>query len=261
MSSSDLGSEAPTTPAGMNFAIRYLTEYEYDGEVVDNLNALRVKPLGNDRQRCDEFSVRLTPEVRLHRHADYFGTEVVEFEVSRPHRQLTIDVRARVSTKAAVAPPESSWEGLKDPAYREAGGEFLLQTDSALGHPRLPALLEATRADSPLQTVLTVAQIIPDTFEYDKATTFVDSTVTDLLEAGAGSARTSSTSGSRCCATTGSPRATCPGTCTHPEATTAVSRSRSTPTPGWRRCSRSPIAIPSGSGPTPPTAVSPARPT
>ena len=73
----------------MNFAIRYLTEYEYDSEVVDNLNALRVKPLGNGRQRCDEFGVRLTPEVRLHRHTDYFGTEVVEFEISRPHRELT----------------------------------------------------------------------------------------------------------------------------------------------------------------------------
>ena len=73
----------------MNFAIRYLTQYEYDAEVVDNLNALRVKPHGNGRQRCDEFSVRLTPEVRLHRHTDYFGTEVVEFEVSRPHRSLT----------------------------------------------------------------------------------------------------------------------------------------------------------------------------
>ena len=85
----------------MNFAIRYLTEYSYDADVVDNLNALRVKPHANGRQRCDEFSVRLNPEVRLHRHTDYFGTEVVEFEVSRPHRQLTIDVRARVSTKEA----------------------------------------------------------------------------------------------------------------------------------------------------------------
>ncbi len=44
----------------MNFAIRYLTQYGYDTEVVDNLNALRVKPAANGRQRCDEFSVRLT---------------------------------------------------------------------------------------------------------------------------------------------------------------------------------------------------------
>jgi transglutaminase-like putative cysteine protease len=171
----------------MNFAIRYLTEYEYDADVVDNLNALRVKPHGNGLQRCDEFSVRLAPEVRLHRHTDYFGTEVVEFEVSRPHRHLAIDVRARASTKAAGEPPQATWDALHSPAYREAGGEFLLQTDDAPGHPSLDRLLAVTRAAStPLATVLLVSEVIPDQFEYRRGATFVDSRVADLLQAGAG---------------------------------------------------------------------------
>jgi transglutaminase-like putative cysteine protease len=170
----------------MNFAIRYLTEYDYDADVVDNLNALRVKPHANGRQRCDEFSVRLTPEVRLHRHSDYFGTEVVEFEVSRPHRHLTIDVRARVSTRATPQPPELGWQELQDPAYREAGGEFLLQTDDGEGQPGFSGLLELTQSASPLQTLLLVSQLIPDRFEYRKGATFVDSTVADLLRASAG---------------------------------------------------------------------------
>jgi transglutaminase-like putative cysteine protease len=171
----------------MNFAIRYLTEYEYDADVVDNLNALRVKPLGNGRQRCDEFGVRLTPEVRLHRHTDYFGTEVVEFEISRPHRQLSIDVRARVSTKPSPEPPRATWEALTDPHYREAGGEFLLQTDDAPDHPALKELLSATRAaTSPLAAVTLISELIPDRFEYRQGATYVDSRVIDLLEAGAG---------------------------------------------------------------------------
>jgi transglutaminase-like putative cysteine protease len=171
----------------MNFAIRYLTKYEYDGEVVDNLNALRVKPHGNGRQRCDEFGVRLTPEVRLHRHSDYFGTEVVEFEISRPHRHLTIDVRARVSTKASVAPPQATWDALRDPSYREAGGEFLLQTDDAPGHPALEQLLATTGAAStPLAAVMLSSELIPDRFEYRRGATFVYSGIADLLEAGAG---------------------------------------------------------------------------
>jgi transglutaminase-like putative cysteine protease len=171
----------------MNFAIRYLTEYAYDSDVVDNLNALRVKPLGNGRQRCDEFGVRLTPEVRLHRHTDYFGTEVVEFEVSRPHRQLTIDVRARVSTKPSAEPPQATWDALADPNYREAGGEFLLQTDDAPEHPVLQELLSATRASSsPLAAVRLSSELIPDRFEYRQGATYVDSRVIDLLEAGAG---------------------------------------------------------------------------
>jgi transglutaminase-like putative cysteine protease len=171
----------------MNFAIRYLTRYDYDADVVDNLNALRVKPAANGRQRCDEFSVRLDPEVRLHRDADYFGTEVVEFEISRPHRHLTIDVRARVATKSPPEPPRASWEALREPSYREAGGEFLLQTDDAAGHPVLGELQSVTRAASaPLTTVTLLAELIPDRFEYRQGATYVDSKVGDLLEGGAG---------------------------------------------------------------------------
>lgn len=174
-------------PLTMNFAIRYLTSYQYDGEVVDNLNALRVKPAATARQRCDEFSVRLTPEVRLHRHTDYFGTEVVEFEVSRPHSQLTIDVRARVSTRPPGEPPHATWEALADPAYREAGGEFLLQTDDAPEHPAMAELLATTRAaDSPSGMLMLISELIPDRFEYRQGATYVDSTVSDLLSGGAG---------------------------------------------------------------------------
>ena len=152
----------------MNFAIRYLTEYDYDAEVLDNLNALRVKPASGSRQRCDEFSVRLTPEVR-------------------PHRHLTIDVRARVSTQPYIQAPPSMWEALGDPAYREAGGEFLLQTDDAPGDAVLAELIgETRRSGSPIDTVMLVSQLIPDRFEYRRGATFVDSSIADLLHAGAG---------------------------------------------------------------------------
>jgi transglutaminase-like putative cysteine protease len=171
----------------MNFAIRFLTSYSYDADVVDNLNALRVKPAGNSRQRCDEFSVRLDPEVRLHRHDDYFGTEVVEFEVSRPHRKLTIDARARVSTKTPPDPPLAPWEALSEAGYREAGGEFLLQTDDAPANQALIELLTTTRAAStPLAAVMLVSELIPDRFEYRQGATYVDSTIENLFDAGAG---------------------------------------------------------------------------
>ena len=170
----------------MHFAIRYLSSYDYDGEVVDNLNALRVKPATNSQQRCDEFSVRLAPEARLHQHADYFGTDVVEFEVSRPHRQLTIDVRARVSTRRSGEPPQATWDALREPAYREAAGEFLLQT-AETGSTRLRELLDVVgRAPSPVDAVVQIADLIPSRFEYRQGATYVDSTVSDLLEGGAG---------------------------------------------------------------------------
>ncbi len=169
----------------MNFAIRYLTEYSYDGEVTDNLNALRVRPAASARQRVDEFSVRIDPEARLHRHTDYFGTEVVEFAVTEPHTQLAIDVRARVATTAAPVPPQAEWSALTLADYLEPAGEFLL-AQGAPTDPRLDALHATTRARTPLATVLLVAELIPDTFEYRAGVTYVGSTVGDLLDAGAG---------------------------------------------------------------------------
>ena len=171
----------------MHFSIRYVTTYTYDADVVDNLNALRVRPASNARQVVDEFSVRLTPEVRQYRHNDYFGTEVVEFEVTRPHRELTIDVRARVTTQSQPEPTGTTWASLSDPGYRSAGGEFLVQTDDAPGQPLLVAL-HGVMADepTPLAAVMRVADLIPDRFEYRRGATYVDSPITHVLEGGAG---------------------------------------------------------------------------
>jgi transglutaminase-like putative cysteine protease len=170
----------------MNFQIRYLTEYRYASPVTDNLNALRVKPATTSTQRCDEFLVRVDPETRQTRHADYFGTEVTEFGIARPHDHLTIDVRARVVTAPPPPPPQAAWEALQSATYREAGGEYFLLTDDVPDDGSLDDLLAVLRAKSPLSTLLLLAELIPDRFEYRAGVTYVGSTIADLLDAGAG---------------------------------------------------------------------------
>jgi transglutaminase-like putative cysteine protease len=170
----------------MNFAVRYLTEYAYDAPVNDNLNALRVRPATTSSQRCDEFSLRLEPEARVSRHADYFGTEVLEFGIAKAHDHLTIDVRARVVTSDPEEPPTLGWHRLGTPAYREAGGEFLLAVDDRPRHGMIAELVEAARSETPLATVAAVNALIHGRFEYRPGATYVGSTVDDLLEGGAG---------------------------------------------------------------------------
>ncbi|HEY4094441.1 MAG TPA: transglutaminase family protein [Baekduia sp.] len=170
----------------MNYDIRYCTSYRYGGTVTDNLNALRVRPATTSSQRCDEFHVRLDPEARTTRHSDYFGTEVVEFGVARPHDHLTIDVRARVVTSPPAEPPEARWEDLEGITYAEAAGEFLLPADDEPDDARLDALMETPRSPTPLATVLRLTELIPHTFAYVPGVTYVGSTVTDLLDQGAG---------------------------------------------------------------------------
>lgn len=169
----------------MNYDIHYLTQYRYDGTVTDNLNALRVQPATTSTQRCDEFHVRLDPEARLQRYVDYFGTEVLEFGIAKPHTSLTIDVRARVVTSPARDAPEAAWDAIRTESYLEAGGEFLLP----LGDEPVtlnPELVTDVVGPTPLATVNNLANIIADRFRYDTTATYVGSTVDDFLNAGAG---------------------------------------------------------------------------
>jgi transglutaminase-like putative cysteine protease len=171
----------------MHFQLHYVTKYRYSTPVTDNLNALRVRPATTSTQRCDEFIVRIEPEARVQRHADYFGTEVIEFGVPRPHDHLVIDVRARVVTSEAPEPPEVGWDALASAAYDEAAGEFVLPTGDEPPEGMLAELEAAlSTAGSPLGAVKLLCELIPDHFHYRQGVTYVGSTVEDLLEAGAG---------------------------------------------------------------------------
>jgi transglutaminase-like putative cysteine protease len=170
----------------VHFAIRFLTEYDYDHPVTDNLNSLRVRPATTSTQRCDEFHTRIEPEARVSRHLDYFGTEVIEFGIPSSHEHLTIDVRARVVTSEPAPPPEGSWADLLKPAYTDAAGEFALPWQDQPAIPGLQDLERQLGGDSPLQTLEQLCELVPDRFEYRPGATYVGSSVSDLLQAGAG---------------------------------------------------------------------------
>src|ERR1035438_6209475 len=168
----------------MHFAIRFLTEYRYDTPVTDNLNALRVRPATTSSQRCDEFHARIEPEARVSRHLDYFGTEVIEFGIPTSHEQLTIDMRARVVTSLAPDPPDGSWDSLQSASYIDAAGELALPWQDQPAIPGIESLHDALDADSPLETLELLCELIPDRFEYRPGATYVGSSVMDLLELG-----------------------------------------------------------------------------
>lgn len=170
----------------MNYDIHYVIDYAYSGTVTDNLNTLRVRPANTPSQRCDEFKVRLDPEARLTRYFDYFGTEVLEFGVARPHDRLLIDVRARVATSPPAEPPTGIWQSLRADPYQLAASEFLLPAPDQPEAGTIADLVDAVRRDTPLDTVLALCEVIPDRFEYRPGATYVGSTIADLLAAGGG---------------------------------------------------------------------------
>jgi len=170
----------------MRFQITYSTTYEYSEAVRDNLNVLRVKPATTPHQSIDEFTFRVDPESRLHQYRDYFGSEVIEFGVTEPHDRLSIEARMLVTTREQPVDPNEAWDATRETAYRNAAGEYLLHTDGPHDDPRVRELVEAVHGATPLETVQRVSEVIPERFEYRSGATFVGSTVTDLLDGGAG---------------------------------------------------------------------------
>jgi transglutaminase-like putative cysteine protease len=170
----------------VHFSLRYLTEYRYAEPVTDNLNALRVRPATTSTQRCDDFHVRVEPEARVQRHADYFGTEVLEFGVAKPHDHLTVDVRARVTTSEPDPAPDAPWEALGSPHYADVAGEFLLPAPGEPEDPRVDELTRQVRATTPLRTLQLLDELVPDLFAYRPGVTYVGTSVDEFLAAGAG---------------------------------------------------------------------------
>jgi transglutaminase-like putative cysteine protease len=170
----------------VRFALRYHAEYRYDAPVFDQHNVLRVKPAATPLQRVRGFRLAVEPSARTRSYTDYFGTEAIEFNVPGEHERLAITAEAEVTTEAPLQPEPGSWEAIRERAYTDAGGEFLLHTDDEPQNGVLDELSNAILAADPQETVRRVCEVIPERFEYRPGATFVGSTVDDLLEGGAG---------------------------------------------------------------------------
>ena len=171
----------------MRFDIRYQASYQYPEPVTDSLNTLRVQPAVTPFQTVESFDVEVEPDARVQKRRDYFGTEVLEFEIGDPHDRLTMVAHASVLTEQPPNPPSGPWEALKEKRYRQQAGEFLLaDPDQGAPEEAVAELLEAVAADSPLETALKMTEVIPDRFDYDQDSTFVGSTVADLIAGGGG---------------------------------------------------------------------------
>jgi transglutaminase-like putative cysteine protease len=170
----------------MRFALRYQTVYRYTGQVFDQHNSLRVKPADGALQRVRNFRLTVDPSARTRTYRDYFGTEVIDFNVAGEHDRLAITAEGEVSTEPPPEPPPGGWDRARGEAYTTAGGEFLLPTDDEPPNGTLSAMIEDIRRESPRATLETLCELIPDRFEYRPGATFVGSTVDDLLEGGAG---------------------------------------------------------------------------
>lgn len=169
--------------------VTHTTRYTYDSPVGQSYNEARLEPRSDRHQAVLSSRVEVEPSTRVVRHVDYWGSVVHHFDIQSPHQSLTVIGRAVVETGTEEnRPGEVTWEELADPATLDSFEELLASTPTVASTPELDEVAAQIRASSetPAEAAEAAVGWVHDRLEYRRGHTGVQTTVAEVLEAGAG---------------------------------------------------------------------------
>ena len=108
----------------MIYDVRQLTDYSYARPVVFAQHVLRVVPVDRPGQRVIACDIDISPVPALRRDdTDFFGNHRIFLNFDRPHREVVIDMRARVAIAGRTRPlpgMDPPWERVRETAFASA---------------------------------------------------------------------------------------------------------------------------------------------
>lgn len=164
--------------------IDHTTLFRYDAPVRSSYNEARMVPLTTLRQTTMSSQVTTRPAARQFRYWDYWGTQVLAFDVPEPHDELRIEAHSVVDTGYPSRPAPLSWAEL---AVRvEPLCELLTQTRYTPADRRLEDVGAGLRASDPFETVQAVVEWVHGALAYETGVTGVHTSAVEALDAGRG---------------------------------------------------------------------------
>jgi len=169
---------------GWRLRIEHLTTFVYSTPARASYNEVRQTPLTTSRQTTLEASIRTSPHALQNSYWDYWGTQVVYFNVDAPHDELTIRGRALVETQVPEDSPTSAWVEVESETDRLS--EFLAASRYTEAGPHLREVAAGLRGSAPEDTVRAVAGWVHDSLDYVSGVTSVHTSAAEAYEAGRG---------------------------------------------------------------------------
>jgi transglutaminase-like putative cysteine protease len=173
----------------MRYAIRHITRFTYDEPITESVMEARMQPRSESTQRCMHFGLSTSPASRAMMYQDHDGNIVHHFNIPGRHSRLVVTAEALVD----CLPPPGLPDDLGPDAWPRldqltASGEYWDSLNPS-AFARSTDLLEALareigleRDADPLSTIRRIAGGIYERFEYDQASTHVDSPIDDALQ-------------------------------------------------------------------------------
>lgn len=174
------------------FKIHHVTKYTYEAPVRDSANQIILYPLKDEHQEVMKHEINITGEPFVEIYKDYYGNEVGCFTTPESHRELTIDSRMEVITKARLMPQdikdkEEQWNQLKQIRHQVTFIDFLkVEQFDAL--PEIKTLLDLGQNQevTPLIAAQRLSEYVYESFMYIKGITNVETTLNEIWKLKAG---------------------------------------------------------------------------
>jgi transglutaminase-like putative cysteine protease len=179
--------------AAVVLAVEHETHYRYAAPVELAHHMAFLRPLDDDRQVLEAFSLAVEPQpLHASEGSDRFGNARHFFTAAGAHRDLRVAacsrvrLRPRLPLRTETAPP---WEQLRERLTYRAGCSYEPATEFAVPSPyvpRLDALRELalqcfTPGRNAAEAALELMRRIHDGFAYDSASTTVETPLADVL--------------------------------------------------------------------------------
>lgn len=165
-------------------SFEHITVFTYGSPVRSSFNEVRMTPLTTVRQTTLTAHVTTSPATSQYRYWDYWGTQVVAFDVADPHGALQIRAEGVVDTAAFSRPTACTWSELD--AAAGAMCEFLSATPSTAPDGQLGEAAEMLKTPDPVETAESVCDWVHSALKYRPGVTSVHTSAAEALEAGQG---------------------------------------------------------------------------
>jgi transglutaminase-like putative cysteine protease len=169
---------------GWRLKTEHVTRFSYSDPAFASYNEVRVVPQSNSRQTRLEAKLATTPHAAQYTYWDYFGTQVVAFNIDQGHLDLQITSSSLVETKPSDARPTATWSEME--AAEDSFSEYLAPTEQTAPDNELTLVAGELRGDSPTATIDAVMTWVHDRLEYVPGVTGVQTSASEAAHAGRG---------------------------------------------------------------------------
>jgi len=169
---------------GWRIKTEHITQFTYSDLAFASYNEVRVVPQSNSRQTRLEAKLATVPHAAQYTYWDYFGTQVVAFNIDQGHLDLQITSSSLVETQPPDPLPGGSWSDIE--AARDSFWEYLMPTRRTVPDEELAELALELRAESPTETIENVMAWVHDRLEYVPGVTGVQTSAVEAASAGRG---------------------------------------------------------------------------